>query len=113
MTTVKEEDNISKQSNTVSNNYETREEVLIIDNNSTANRYYVILGSFSVINYANKYSEQLIKEGFTPNILQNNNGLFRISILSTNNIKEARDLISEIKLKYPKHQDVWLLKRIN
>ena len=103
----------SEQNKTTSTNYETKEEILINNSFLPNQRFFVILGSFNVLKNANVYSEHLIKEGFTPVILQNNNGLYRISVFTTDNIKDARVKIAEIKQKYPQYQDVWLLKRMN
>ena len=77
----------------------------------TLYKYYVIIGSFRSVSNARQYNANLVKEGFSATILENENGLFRISVGGYNEEKAARAQIAEIRAKYAKHRDVWLLKR--
>jgi cell division protein FtsN len=74
-------------------------------------RYYVIIGSFRYIDNARNYKSELINEGFVPVILENENGLFRVSVAAYNDEQPARNNISSIRRNYPKYSDVWLLIR--
>lgn len=74
-------------------------------------RYYVIIGSFKVIDNARQYKADLVKESFSPVILENENGLFRVSVGAFNDEKAARDKIARIRTGYKKYNDVWLLVR--
>lgn len=74
-------------------------------------RYYVIIGSFRYVDNARNYKTELIREGFVPVILENENGLFRVSVAAYNNEQPARNNISSIRRNYPKYADVWLLIR--
>ncbi len=74
-------------------------------------RYYVIIGSFRYIDNARNYKSELINEGFSPVILENENGLFRVSVAAYNAEQPARNNISSIRRNYPKYSDVWLLIR--
>jgi len=74
-------------------------------------KYYVIIGSFKVLDNAKNYKTQLIKEGFTPIILENENGLYRVSVSAYNDEGPARSKIGNIRAGYEKYSDVWLLIR--
>ncbi|MFO8000518.1 MAG: SPOR domain-containing protein [Marinilabilia sp.] len=74
-------------------------------------RYYVIIGSFRFYDNATSYKEDLIDEGFVPVILENENGLFRVSVAAYDEEAPARGNISSIRRKYPEYSDVWLLIR--
>lgn len=72
-------------------------------------RFYVILGSFSVYENAQNFKKQLMQENFQPGILVNENGLYRVSVNSFDDETMARSRVSEIRQKYTKYSDVWLL----
>jgi cell division protein FtsN len=74
-------------------------------------RYYVIIGSFKVVGNARQYQAELIKEGFSPVILENENGLFRVSAGAFNDEAAARSRIIRIRADNAQHEDVWLLVR--
>ena len=77
----------------------------------TLYRYYVIIGSFKIIGNARQECTNLAKEGFTPVILESENGLFRISVGGYDDEKAARAKIFGIRAAYKDHGDVWLLVR--
>ena len=77
----------------------------------TVYKYYVILGSFKVIENARKFKNDIIKEKFIPVILENENGLYRVSVNAFNDETQARERISQIRKQYEKYNDVWLLVR--
>ncbi len=72
-------------------------------------RFYVILGSFSVYENAQKFKKQLMEENFYPGILVNENGLYRVSVNSYDDESTARSRVAEIRQKFAKYGDVWLL----
>jgi cell division protein FtsN len=74
-------------------------------------KYYVIIGSFRVLDNARNYKTQLLSEGFTPVLLENENGLYRVSVAAYNDETPARTRINNIRTKYEKYADVWLLIR--
>jgi len=74
-------------------------------------RYYVIVGSFRYLDNARTYKQDLIDEGFVPVILENENGLYRVSVAAYNDELPARNNIAAIRRNYPKYSDVWLLIR--
>lgn len=73
--------------------------------------YFIIMGSFKILNNAIKFQEGLSVEGFEPEILRNENGLFRVSIQSFKEYADARKKVLYIRKEYPKYNDVWLLKK--
>ena len=88
------------------------EKVKPIDtSDKTLYRVYVIIGSFKVLENARQYRTDMAKKGFTPEILENENGLFRISVGGYNEENAARAKIAGIRAAYEEHADVWLLIR--
>ena len=77
----------------------------------TLHRFYVIIGSFQNIENARQYRTDLTTEGFMPVILENENGLFRISVGGYDDENAARLKIAGIRAAYEDYKDVWLLVR--
>ena len=73
--------------------------------------FYVIIGSFRSIDNARKECTSLVAKGFTPVVLENENGLFRISVGGYDEENAARARIAGIRAAYENHSDVWLLIR--
>jgi len=71
--------------------------------------YFVVIGSFKILDNAKKYQEQILIKGFRSEILKNEAGLFRVSVMSTNEIKTAREEIRRIRGYFPEYSDTWLL----
>ena len=74
-------------------------------------RFYVIIGSFRNLDNARQYRTEMSKKGFSPEILENENGLYRISVGGYNEENAARNRIAGIRNAYREHEDVWLLVR--
>ena len=72
-------------------------------------KFYIILGSYKNYEGAQKFKRQLMAEDFFPGILINEAGLFRISVNSYDDEAIARSRIAEIRQKFPKYSDLWLL----
>ena len=72
-------------------------------------KFYIILGTFGVFENAQKFKKQLMAEDFFPGILINEAGLFRVSVNSYDDEVAARSRINEIRQKFPKYNDLWLL----
>jgi len=71
--------------------------------------YFVIIGSFRVPENAKKQQDQISKKGFRSEILKNEAGLFRVSVMSTNEIRIAREEIRRIRRDFSEYSDTWLL----
>ncbi|MCU4175107.1 SPOR domain-containing protein [Carboxylicivirga sp. N1Y90] len=88
------------------------EKVTVVENtNAEVFKYYVIIGSFKVLDNAKNYKKELSSEGFTPVILENEKGLYRVSVSAYNEEQASRTKIGNIRSKYEKYNDVWLLIR--
>ena len=72
-------------------------------------RYFVIIGSFRNPDNAKKYQGQILKKGFSSEILKNEAGLYRVSVMSTDEIEPAREDIRRIWRMFPEYNDTWLL----
>jgi cell division protein FtsN len=77
----------------------------------TIYRFYVILGSFEVLENAKNFRTQLVNEQFKPVILESEIGFYRVSVAAFNDEMAARDQIAQIRLNYEKYGDAWLLVR--
>lgn len=72
-------------------------------------RYFVIIGSFRNPENAKNFQKQILKQGFNSEILKNEAGLYRVSVMSTDEIETARQDIRRIRKVFPEYSDVWLL----
>lgn len=72
-------------------------------------KYFIILGSFSKEENANRLVGTLAKQGFAPNILKAENGMYRVSGFYFNDERAARMEVDAIRKKYPEYNDLWLL----
>ena len=72
-------------------------------------RYFVIIGSFRNPDNAKKYQGQILKKGFSSEILKNEAGLYRVSVMSTDEIEPAREDVRRIWRMFPEYYDTWLL----
>jgi len=50
-----------------------------------------------------------LKKGFSSEILKNEAGLYRVSVLATNETREAMKEIRRIRSVFPEYYDTWLL----
>ncbi len=72
-------------------------------------KYFIILGSFKEQQNALNMTESLASKGFSPRILKNEAGFFRVSGYDFDSEKAARIEIANIREKYPEYSDLWLL----
>ena len=71
-------------------------------------RFYLILGSFGKYENAQRLKKQLIAEAYSPGILVNEVGLYRVCVNSYNEESVARAKLGEIR-QNAKYGDAWLL----
>lgn len=74
-----------------------------------SNKFFVILGSFSVLENAKRLKATLATEGFNPVILMNENGMYRVCGNNYAEESAARARIADVRTKFPKYSDIWLL----
>ena len=75
------------------------------------NTYFVILGSFSYRENAERFVQTLSDQGFSPVILLSETGFNRVSVHSFDDEIAARTRIQRIRESYPEYHDLWLLIR--
>lgn len=73
------------------------------------NSYFVIIGSFSSSDNANRYKQELIPQGFVPIVLHSETGYYRVCVNSYTDEMEARQRIYQIRKDFPQYADTWLL----
>ena len=71
--------------------------------------FFVIVGSFSSNDNANKFKQDLTKQGFKPIILHSETGNFRVCVDTFTDEATARSRVQKIRTDYPKYADSWLL----
>lgn len=75
-------------------------------------RYFVIIGSFRDPVNAKEHQAIVLEDGFKSVVLKNEAGLYRVSVLATDDITEARNEVRRIWAKFPEYSDTWMLIRI-
>lgn len=71
--------------------------------------FFIIVGSFSSKDNANRFKQELSQQGFKPIILNSETGMFRVCVDSFNEEAAARSRVQSIRTNYPKYSDSWLL----
>lgn len=75
-------------------------EVIEITPVDLQDKYLIVIASFSNEDYAKTTKNDLIKQGYKPEIFMlNNDGWHKLAISSSNNFDEATSAINKIKLK--------------
>lgn len=72
-------------------------------------KYFVIIGSFSSVDNANRYKQELAPQGFNPIVLRSETGYYRVCVNAFTDEATARQRIQQIRTDYPKYADTWLL----
>lgn len=101
------EDNIKKSDAPIKEVEET-----LVKNDEVSpgsSKYFVIIGSFRDSANARKHQAQVKNDGFTSEILKNSAGLYRVSVLATDDVTVARNRVRKIWADYPEYSDTWLL----
>ena len=75
-------------------------------------RYFVIIGSFRNPDNAKYYQKQIHLDGFSSELLKNEEGLYRVSVMTFDDILKARKEIKRIRETFPKYSDTWLLIQV-
>jgi cell division protein FtsN len=83
------------------------------ESNSVADQqgimYYIIAGSFKILENAKILQQQLVNEGYTSKILESNNHLYRVTLGEYNSQKTANEAFH--RLRKEKQKDVWIMER--
>ncbi len=72
-------------------------------------KYFVIIGSFRDPVNAKEHQAIVIKDGFKSEVLKNDAGLYRVSVMATDDITAARAEVRKIWARFPAYSDTWML----
>ena len=72
-------------------------------------KYFVIIGSFKDPANAREHQAIVSKDGFSSEVLKNEAGLYRVSVMATDDIDAARNEVRRIWSKFPEYSDTWML----
>lgn len=72
-------------------------------------KYFVIIGSFKDPANAREHQAIVRKDGFSSEVLKNEAGLYRVSVMATDDIDAARNEVRRIWSKFPEYSDTWML----
>lgn len=88
-----------------------KQEVVKLTHGTELMSYCIIVGSFINESFAVKLRNNLLSEGFgQTSILQNRQGMYRVSAACSDNEPQARTQLYRIRLMYNQFSDAWLLK---
>lgn len=73
--------------------------------------FFVIVGSYSNPDNAERARTILTRQGFTPIILISETGMNRVCVNSYTVESEARQRVQHIRRNFPEYHDAWLLIR--
>ena len=76
-----------------------------------AHDFFVIVGSYSNPDNAERARTILTRQGFTPIILKSETGMNRVCVNSYTVESEARARVQQIRRNFPEYHDAWLLIR--
>lgn len=74
-----------------------------------SHKYHIIIGSFKHLTNARQQCQDAIAKGFLPSIMENEEGLYRVSVCSYISEAAARTKISELRKKHKEYVGMWLL----
>lgn len=85
-----------------------KEEIIV--NVKPSSRYYIIAGSFSDESNATSLIDELIKQGFSAQIIDTNkNGMYRVAYLGLENFNDAKEKLYAIRKE--DNPEAWILKK--
>lgn len=71
--------------------------------------YFVVIGSFKDPQNAKEHQAIVLKDGFRSEILKNEAGLYRVSVMATDDVTAARAEVRRIWARFPAYSDTWML----
>lgn len=88
------------------------EKVTIVESKADtdeSHKYHIIIGSFKKLANARQLCQEAIEKNFFPSIMENEQGLYRVSVSSYVTEQTARTKIAELRKQYKEYADMWLL----
>lgn len=83
---------------------------LVETKSQSSGLYHIIVGSFKSLDNAHALCDKAISQGYLPSIMENPDGMYRVSVFSADDEKVARKQIVEILKANPEYTGSWLLK---
>ncbi|MCQ2237276.1 MAG: SPOR domain-containing protein [Bacteroidales bacterium] len=77
---------------------------------ANAGQYHVIVGSFKSLDNARKAADTAISQGYLPSVMENAEGMYRVSLFTSDEEDVARQKLVNILEKHPEYVGIWLLK---
>lgn len=74
-----------------------------------SHKFHIIIGSFKQLSNARQQCQDAISKGFLPSIMENEEGLFRVSVCSYISESAARTKIADLRKKHKEYVGMWLL----
>ncbi len=76
----------------------------------TPRRHHIIAGSFSSMQNAGLFKERMEQEGYSCQVIESENELYRVSLFSSENSGEALQVLRRVRAQ-PGTSDAWMLSR--
>ena len=77
-------------------------------------KYFVIVNSYTIPEYAREKSKEWSKKGFKPRVIMRNmDGYYRLAIQSFDDYSDAMAAALKLRKKYPEFKDAWVMNRSN
>lgn len=75
-------------------------------------KYFVIVNSYTIPEYAREKSKEWSKKDFKPRvIMRNTDGYYRLAIQSFNDYSDALAAALKLRKEYPEFKDAWVMNR--
>ncbi|MCB0509425.1 MAG: SPOR domain-containing protein [Chitinophagales bacterium] len=87
-----------------------RNRVLSIEEEGLAEGYYIVLGSYSSLQNAERYEETLFGQGLDSYVLSAESSFYRVCIFADENYLKAKAMLAS---NLASSQDLWLIKNLH
>lgn len=75
-------------------------------------KFFVIVNSYTIPEYAREKSKEWSKKGFKPRVIMRNmDGYYRLAIKSFNDYSDAMAAALKLRNEYPEFKDAWVMNR--
>ncbi len=111
--TVSENSTVDKMYESVEKPVSVKSEKFTLSSDDQAiygsKQFFVIVGSFSSNENANRFKQEWVQQGFKPIILHSETGYYRVCVDSFDDETVARSRVQKIRTDFPRYSDSWLL----
>ena len=75
-------------------------------------KFFVIVNSYTIPEYARERSKEWSKKGFKPRVIMRNmDGYYRLAVTSFNDYSDAMASALKLRKEYPEFKDAWVMNR--